>query len=625
MTTEKRNFRLDNHAISMLIQAQAGSLQKAILEAVANALDAGASKVKVSLTADRVVIEDDGRGFQGEEELEKFFETFGFDHSQLDRKVGRFGVGRGQLFHFGKNLWTTHGYTMSVDTKSDMFGYELGRAKKPHKGVKIEIDLYSPLQFSELSTVESELKKLVRFSTIPVILNGKPAQKNPQDMKWDAETDEAWFMLDDSYELKVYSQGLFVQGLSSRQFGKGGLVVTKLGQPLKQNMARNDMLITDCEIWAKVSAKLKELGRTLQKKARTGPTMNESMRATMATDAVNSNDISGLENLYGAALFTLTNGRHVRLPALLSTGFVARAPNKDPAADLLLQRKQAHIINPQTLHRFQVENVAELREKLVAAVSRYDTMTASNHYQQHLWNAQQQVKEVKKLLATCVFEEKVQDLPMNAEISLVEVKDREASVEERLALSIVRKDMMPALTASVWNELHPEGPVAHQWGTPIRPLRRVQLAVSEGSHACTDGHTKIWIDRKFLAECIAGGPRGFTRLANIITHELIHDVDSSTGHDHDIDFYQAFHELTVDGDVGNLGLAAYRKWLRRGGKATMYSIKDMEGAGLLEPDDVNARQASLANPEVLAEELDKEMELVGMEEAAPPRPRRLKR
>src|SRR5690606_26518155 len=100
---------------------------------------------------------------------------FGFDHSQLDRKVGRFGVGRGQLFHFGKNLWTTHGYTMSVDTKSDMFGYELGRAKKPHKGVKIEIDLYSPLQFSELSTVESELKKLVRFSTIPVILNGKPA------------------------------------------------------------------------------------------------------------------------------------------------------------------------------------------------------------------------------------------------------------------------------------------------------------------------------------------------------------------------------------------------------------------------------------------------------------------
>lgn len=60
---ETREFRLDKHAITMLIEAQAGSLQKAALEAVANAIDAGASRVKVTLRPDRLDIEDDGKGF----------------------------------------------------------------------------------------------------------------------------------------------------------------------------------------------------------------------------------------------------------------------------------------------------------------------------------------------------------------------------------------------------------------------------------------------------------------------------------------------------------------------------------------------------------------------------------
>lgn len=615
MTTENRSFRLDNHAISMLIQAQAGSLQKAILEAVANALDAGASTVKVGLSAERVVIEDDGRGFQSKKELEDFFETFGFDHSQLDRKVGRFGVGRGQLFHFGKNLWTTHGFTMRVDTQENMFGYELGTTRKPHKGVKIEIDLYSPLSFSQLSTVETELKKLVRFSTIPVLLNGKQVQKSPEDVKWDAETDEAWFKLDDGYELKVYSQGLFVQGLPARQFGKGGIVVTKLGQPLKQNMARNDMLVTDCDVWKKIHETLKGLSRSMKKKARKGTTINESIRASMALDAISSNDLDGLETLQTAPLFTLTNGRHVRLDLLVKAGFVACAPSKDPAADVLLQRKQANIINPTTLARFQVESVAELRHKILQSLDRYEKMVGGPGYGSLNWA----IKGLRESVQVCVFEEEVSDLPMKSDVSLVEVKDKEVSPEERLALSIIRRRMMPELTASVWNELNPDGPRESHYRL-TRPARRVQLAICEGSDACTDGASKIWINRAFLQGCIIDGPTGFTRLANVLTHELIHDVDSTTGHDHDIDFYQAFHDLTCDGQVANLGLGVYRSWLARGGKATMYSIKEMEGAGLLNAEDATARQASLADPEGSKDRLDKELEADAV--AAKPSPRR---
>ena len=602
MTTERRSFTLDQHAISMFIRSQAGSLQKAILEAVANALDAGSSHVKVDLGAKRVVIEDDGRGFKSKKELVQFFERFGFDHTGLDRKVGRFGVGRGQLFHFGKNLWTTHGFTMLVDTQTDMGAYDLGVAKNRHKGVKIEIDLYSPLAFSEMSQVENELKKLVKFSTIPVILNGKEVQRSPQDMKWDAETDEAWFKLDDSYDIKIYSQGLFVQSLPARHFGKGGIVVTKLGQALEQNMARNDILTTDCEVWKKVQATLKELSRTMKKEVRRGATMNEAVRASMATDAIASNDLEGFQTLHTAPLFTLTNGRHVRLEALLKLGFVAWAPNKDPAADVLLQRKQANIINPKTLDRFQVETVAELKEKISNALDHYLVLMEEMYYRGNTGK----VLDLKGKLEACVFEERVADLPMKANVDLVEVKDSEANPEEKLALSIIRTELLPYLTALVRNHMKSDQPREH-FQCLRSPPRRVQMAICEGSDACTDGASKIWLDRKFLRDCIQTGPQGFNRLANVLTHELIHDVDSTTGHDHDIDFYQAFHDLTCDGQVAGNGLHAYRKWLRRGGKASMYSIKEMEKAELMDPKDTEERMAALADPNGHAEILEAEL------------------
>lgn len=611
MATQKRQFRLDNHAISMLIQAQAGSLQKAILEAVANALDAGASQVKVKLTPDKVLIEDDGRGFQNKEEIDKFFDTFGFDHSQLDRKVGRFGVGRGQLFHFGKNLWTTHGFTMAVDTREDMFGYDLGEAKKAHKGVKIAIELYEPMSFSQLSTVESELRKLVKFSTIPVILNGKAAQKSPQDVKWDAETDDAWFQLDDSYELKVYSQGLFVQGLPSRQFGKGGVVVTKLGKPLKQNMARNDMLITDCDVWKRVRGTLTKLSSSHQEKAKSGTTMTEPLRASMATKGLQGSGWDDFELLHDSALFTLTNGRHLRLSALLAAGFVASAPNKDPAADLLIQRKQASIINLQTLHRFGVDTVGELHGKLVAAVKRYIDKQPTTSYGQQQWERRRKIETLTKSLNACVFKEKVGDLPMQANISLIEVKDSEANADERLALSLIRRELLPSLTYMVWNALHPEEQSRHRWNMPDGSMRRVQLASSEAFLACTDGASKIWLERKFLRKCIANGATGYAALANTLVHELLHDVDTSVGHDHDHEFYQIYHDLTVNGEVAALGMGQYRRWLARGGKANAYNIKDMEGAGEFTGEAIQERIAALAEPAAVRAQVDQELGLDG--------------
>lgn len=612
--TEKRQFTLDRNAISMLIQAQAGSLQKAILEAVSNALDAGASKVKIDLSPTRVLIEDDGRGFRSKQELEDFFERFGFDHASLDRRVGRFGVGRGQLFHFGRNLWTTNEFTMDVDTKSDMFGYELGTAKKAHKGVKIAIDLYEELSFSQLSSVETELKKLVKFCAIPVVLNGKTVSKDPAKSKWDAETDDAWFMFDDHYHLQVYSQGLFVQSLSAHQFGKGGLVVTKMGHPLKQNMARNDTLTTDCEVWKRIRKTLDSLTASHRRKASKSKTMTEALRGSLSTSALNSSDKDGVDALLSTPLFTLSNGRHVKLSVLLDAGFIASAQPKDPGADLLMQRGQALALAPVTLSRCGVEGVQELADKIQVAIARSKALYGGHGD----WEKRRQIESLEAAFKHCRFFEKVSDLPMSADVEIIEVKDKEATKDERLALSLIRRSLMPELTHMVKRHLDPAGTPTYRWGQSANEVRRVQLAVSEGIEACTDGQRKIWIDRKFLAECISEGPSGFIRLGNVLVHELLHDFDTSTGHNHDHDFYQAFHDLTVGSSTPALAFSTYRSWLGRGGKASGYAIKEMERAQLMPADVVEARRAALSDPVATANQVDVELEA----DEAPPAGRR---
>jgi hypothetical protein len=601
---QKREFRLDKHAITTLIQAQAGSLEKALLEAVANAIDAGASKVEVNVSPTHVSIVDDGRGFASVEEIDRFFDTFGFDHSQLDRKVGRFGVGRGQLFHFGKNLWTTHGHTMAVDSKTDGFGYDLSTTDKPHKGVKIEIELYQALSFSDVAALDTNFKKLVKYSTIPVIYNGKEIQKSPEKVEWDSQTDDAWFKFDEGYELKIYSQGLFVQSISSHRYGKGGKVVTKMGHALAQNLARNDLLTTDCPIWKRVSKEITRLASGHQAKAKSGKgPMTEAMRASLSTRALHETSDEAFEILCKTPLFTLTNGKHVRLEYLLSAGYVACANTNDPAADLLIQRKQAMVVSRATLHRFGASSMAHLMGSLRTTLGRHadehrkqtstrPRLTDVNEYEARRLKSNM-LYSLGNDIKVCKVFEKVSELPMRANTKLTEVKPSEYSSEEKQLMSQLRTSTFPWISRIVANHLDNEK--GRDSSLAPRSTRTLALASSEAFLACTDGSSKVWIDRKYLRRCASEGVQGFTALANTLVHELLHDVDTSTGHGHDHAFYEAYHDLTVKGTFGAIALNEYRAFLRKGGKAGVGNIKFMEATQSFEADDVQSRLAALPN------------------------------
>ena len=106
-------FEISKNMIFHTIESQAGSVEKAILECLMNAVDAGATKVEVDISDNGIgyVIKDDGCGFKTKKEILECFGVFGFDHGSDDenyRTYGTFGIGRAQLWAFSKNTWNTN-------------------------------------------------------------------------------------------------------------------------------------------------------------------------------------------------------------------------------------------------------------------------------------------------------------------------------------------------------------------------------------------------------------------------------------------------------------------------------------------------------------------------------------
>jgi len=67
---ENRQFKMHPKLLLDVIQKQAGTLGKALLEGAMNAVDAGASRFDVRIQPDIVVMSDDGKGFTSRDDIE---------------------------------------------------------------------------------------------------------------------------------------------------------------------------------------------------------------------------------------------------------------------------------------------------------------------------------------------------------------------------------------------------------------------------------------------------------------------------------------------------------------------------------------------------------------------------
>lgn len=273
-----------------MIRSQAGTLAKAGLEGVMNSIDSffrmrqenlimpERPTINVTLTSSRLRIYDNAIGFRSKEEILEVWEVFGRPHKEdangfaTDTKFGKFRIGRGQLFAFGRNTWRSNAFVMETDIEGRGREYILTTGATPVAGCDVTVDLYDSLSLREVQNTVDELVKFCRYVDVDLFVNGIRANTPPETLKWDVVTDQVYIRKTPSNKryggagLAVYQQGVFVETIPAQEFGLEGTVVTRCEVSL--NFARNQVL-RRCPIWRGIARFLKVEGLTdVQRKKR---------------------------------------------------------------------------------------------------------------------------------------------------------------------------------------------------------------------------------------------------------------------------------------------------------------------------------------------------------------------
>lgn len=519
---ETQPFTVDRNILFSVMERQAGTIAKAMLEAVMNSVDAGATRAVVKLDAKTLSVRDDGRGFQSREEIIKWFGCFGTPHQEGDAVFGQFRMGRGQLMSFGVNEWRTGSFRMDVDLKNKGLDYALTAGLNQVKGCTVHVQLYQELSESELAQAISEFSQLIRFSPIPVSLNGRPASEALDKVKWDSVDDDAYIRLDKSSELKVYNLGVLVRSYPRYRFGCSGVVVSR--KRLMVNFARNDIMVHECEVWLRIAAKLKQ----------------QSMLKVAAKSALNDDDRQFLahEIAYGAGrktlgdlakrlkILTTVDGKAVALQDLFAARCVTVAEDEQSNLGAKLQREgKALVLNKSSLARFGAYDIQDLLDRVEA---------------ENLFGRLPRVQSFAKLARNQV-EEHITD----------------------------NEDGLPFWESCLLDVLRETTPDFVAWLRKMEPNlsgpRKVYAGHSNVAQAWTDGSTQVVFSHKLLKKARTKKLPGMMEVFTVLVHEYCHDDADLESHDHDQVFYRKFHDLMLYGgtELARIAQAASKAYQRR--------------------------------------------------------------
>jgi len=541
---EKRNFKIAPGMVFHIIEAQAGTLGKALLEAVMNSIDAKATRVDITLDDKTFTAVDDGVGFRDRREIEVFFETFGFDHDQDDkqRTYGKFGMGRGQMFSFASTVWRTGQYLMDVDIKYRGLDYHLVDNQEIIKGCEIKGTFYEQLLPSDQEATLRELKELAMYAQIPVTVNGKIINKLPAHQKWQIETEDAYISLKEgSPALAVYNLGVLVRKYPAYQFGCGGTLVSK--KPLMVNFARNDVLVAKCDLW-------KRLRKYLQKKnnsrVKNKSRLTEEERQNLI-DQFKAGELSYSEAVK-MKLITDTTGKNWEIQHL---AYKTRLLTVEPAegsglAEQVHLKKIAFVLALHTLNAFDVDSAEELIKLF-----------------QKLSGMEYSFRSVKIVPFS--------EVSKTMDDGRVVLTEKELSPRERIVLSVINK--VSYAMVGIIRHLSNDVDLTH---------RTVKAGVADVSDVWTDGSQYIIMHRNMLKLADEGTP-GFFRITVRLIHAYIHNSADTGDHLHDQAFYQLFHDVLSSsnrfslGDVINEMEKAYIKLLQENDeKLRSKSIQGMD-------------------------------------------------
>ncbi len=522
MSDSTKAFTVDASLIKHLIQSQAGTVSKALLELVSNSIDAGATGVTVDVSSDmrKLTITDDGCGFKSEAQITQLFGTFGFDHNTEEelarnRSFGRFGLGRGQALTFGACHWTSNEFVISVDLNKnetkDIF-YDLkSHPQSLHKGCKVEIDLYQSLSMWDFNNLTSALLSQLKYVATPILVNGKLATKDLSTVSWTAREDDILFKKssgDSTGGLNIFNQGVYVSTVPHSKLGVSGDLSTT--EPLLLNMARNEVLYSQCPMWARVKSVVAPYSAA-KKKAMSYHDANFILSSWLSGELSTS-------DVREQALFLNILGRRNRLSYIQSF-----ADQRITMAD----SDQSQI--GENVHRDKLAYV--LSPKQVGDLGYSDAKEFIDAVNDRL--AEPQRRYVIKELVTVSFNELADNYSGDYRV----LSEDKLSAVGRLrleALSSINGDLVHTINQAL----------GYRWNEGLN-VRKLQVGESDSASAWTDSCSFIGINKEDFSQAFEHGSTGLNRLLGILIHEYCHDIKSDADHVHGVEFYNRFHDVIL--------------------------------------------------------------------------------
>jgi hypothetical protein len=515
---DARNERVSTHRFEAhdallvsVMREQAGTLAKAIQEGVMNSIDAGATRIDIRATTTTVEIRDNGKGFASTEEILTCFKVFGLPQDvqeRLGKTYGHYRMGRGQMFHYGRNVWRTNAFAMHTDLDNRGLDFDIRSGIEPSQpGCHIEIELYDRhhmLLPSELAELENEVARAVKYAPAAIVLNGRLITRDPTHEKWDMETEDAWMRLRESGTLDIYNQGVYVESRSPQELGTAGTIVSKTR--LQLNFARNMVMASECAVWKRIRTKLRDATdhRIRTRKER----LTEAQRDMIARRLASGEFVEGATEMHLVTDVARMDWSIKRIISHCKRHHIVQmlvAPSSDRRGDVLQQEGRAFVIHPTTLERFRCETLGEF----LALLRRTK-----------LW------PEFVPLPRAGTFEDP--SLKVDTDYRLL--PPAKVTPLERVILDHLQLQHRWSLL----NEGYGRDPVRE---------RQIVLGESPNAEAWTDGSSYIAIERRVLHRL--ENLEGWIALALLLASQYCSEIDTAGAFEHGPEFYTRFHEMAT--------------------------------------------------------------------------------
>jgi len=525
-TTETRSFEVDRDIIWSLVFRQNKSLVGAMLELIQNSFDAEATKVDIHISETGFSVKDNGKGFSSRDQIESWFEVFGFGDKEVDdNKFGRFRMGRGQIMGHSTSTWRSGLFKMEVDIKNQGLNYKLHTETSVEKGCSIVGNWYEPLstqhefrhydknaensitRFCELLSKRLNYMVGIEIRLNNVFINdyGKKDCIYEDDYFYFLKNSDIYTYGNFGSDISLFNLGIHVGNITVKRLV--GDVITK--KHMKLNLSRSEVQ-TDCPVLQHIKTTLRKLAPKYD--------IKKKYTANGASDVILDyiNGDASLAEIQDLKLFQdIRRSKHYSLKDLSSKPFIISprdAKGKSLADNthtegqyLVLHEEHGFFIAPDNMkYKGPFPHLLQKYLNLFSGTPEEHSLIYS------LGRNYLDTQSVFQHLNLERIELDPSSLPMKTKAKLH-------------TLNLLNYEMGKMFDENLKSS---------------RTLRQFCVGLSSELEAWTDCETKIVIEQSIL-DLMDSGFEGVIRLVMVIAHEYAHIKDDSL---HDVSFYERFHD-----------------------------------------------------------------------------------